>query len=255
MTSTNDRELALRAVRAAGEVTLVAFGRALTVEAKTSGVDLVTEVDRAAEAAAVAVLRAERPQDGLLGEEGAAAARGPGGRRWVVDALDGTLNYVGGLPHWCCAVALEDDGGVAAGAVLDPLRNEAFSAARGEGAWLDGTRLPPLDRGRALSRASVGTYVDPARVGGPEILPTLERLVRAGASLRILGSGSLELAWVAAGRLDAWIQADSAPWDWLPGALLVTEAGGRAAVLPGTPAWHVTAAAGLHDELAAALLG
>jgi myo-inositol-1(or 4)-monophosphatase len=220
------------------------------VETKPSPTDPVTEVDRAAEAAASAVVARERPDDARLGEE-TGDAPGTSGRRWTIDALDGTLNFVSGVPLFCCAVGLEDDAGGAASAVLDPSRDELFSAGRGEGAWLDGSRLA-LGDGRALREAVVCTYVQDER---PELLEGLRAIAGAQAQVRSFGSGSLELAWVASGRLGAWVQVRPARWDWLPGAVLVQEAGGTAAALDGGTGWHVAAAGGLHAELARLLAG
>jgi len=240
----SDRQVAEAAARAAGAVVRAAFGRPVAVEAKTSPTDPVTEVDRAAEAAATAVIARERPGDARLGEETGDAA-GTSGRRWTIDALDGTLNFVSGVPLFCCAIGLEDEAGGVASAVLDPSRGELFSAGRGEGAWLDGRRLA-LPAGRAPGEAVVGTYV---QQGGHAVLEGARVLVAAGAQVRSFGSGSLELAWVAAGRLDAWVQVRPARWDWLPGAVLVAEAGGIAAPLDGEAGWHVAAAPRLHGEL------
>src|SRR5207247_8384526 len=118
-----------RAARAGAAAALGRFGSALEAADKGTGGDPVSAADREAEAAAVGLLRAARPGDGLLGEEGATAEAAPGGRRWVVDGIDGTQNFLAGVPHWCCAVGLEDAGAAIAGAVCDPLRDELFAAA------------------------------------------------------------------------------------------------------------------------------
>lgn len=215
----NDLEVAVAAVRAAGPVLLEKHGR-VDVGFKSAPTDVVTEADVAAEAAAVEVLRRERPDDGILAEEGSSAE---GARQWTVDALDGTLNYTLGIPFWCTAVSLTDAAGERlASAVLDPARDELFCAARGEGAWRNGERLQVAGPD-ALNEAVISTYVHPAVPP-----PGLHALLDATGTLRALGSGSLELAWVAAGRLHAWAQYDSLAWDWRPGALLVAEAGGVA---------------------------
>ena len=162
--SVTDREVAEPAAAAAGAAALARFGGALDVAYKSSGGGPVTDADRAAEAAALAVLRAERPGDGVLGEEGGATG-GAGGRRWVVDALDGTANFLHGIPHWCAAVALQGpDGTVLASAVQDEVRAERFSAARGEAAGRPGIarRSAPAPR---LDRALVATFLRPDKVG------------------------------------------------------------------------------------------
>ncbi len=246
----SDRQVAEAAARAAGAVVRAAVGRPVAVETKTSPTDPVTEVDRAAEAAASAVVARERPHDARLGEE-TGDAPGASGRRWTIDALDGTLNFVLGVPLFCCAVGLEDERGGVASAVFDPSRDELFSAARGEGAWLDGRPLT-LAGGRAVREAVVGTYVQQGRV---LLLDGVRSIAASHAQVRSFGSGSLELAWVAAGRLDAWVQVHPARWDWLPGAVLVEQAGGIAAPVDGEAGWHVAAAPALHAELAELLAG
>jgi myo-inositol-1(or 4)-monophosphatase len=223
-----DRALAERLVRRAGEIALELRGGGADVKAG-GATDVVTDADRRAEAELLALLRFERPDDGVLGEEGAAVAGG--GRRWLLDPVDGTLNYAAGLPAWCTAVALVDEAGALASAVFDPLHAELFSAARGEGAGL--AVAPDV----SLVEATVATFVD-ARRRDDEITLATDALTRRVGALRAVGCGSLELAWVAAGRMHAWVQADVEPWDWHPGALLVGEAGGTVAV---HGRWHVAA--------------
>jgi myo-inositol-1(or 4)-monophosphatase len=230
----SDRALAERLVRLAGGIALELRGG--EAEIKDGATDVVTEADRCAEAAQLDLLRAERPGDGVLGEEGASAVA-DGDRRWLLDPVDGTLNYATGLPAWCSAVALLDGGGAVASAVYDPVAGELFSAARGEGAAVNGAPLR-VAVGPALADAVVATFVD-VRRRDAKIAAGTEALLGAVGALRAVGCGSLELAWVAAGRLHAWVQADVEPWDWHPGALLVAEAGGAARV---AGRWHVAAA-------------
>jgi len=216
----SDRELAERLVRAAGDIALELRGG--VVQSKGAATDVVTEADRRAEAAMVELLRAERPADGVVGEEGAAVA-GSGGRSWLLDPVDGTLNYARALPAWCAAACLVDGSGALACAVFDPVADELFSAARGAGA------PRPVAGAPGLSEAVVATFVDVRRRDAVVTAGT-ERLLRRVGALRAVGCGTLELAWVALGRLDGWVQADVEPWDWHPGALLVSEAGGCAQV-------------------------
>jgi myo-inositol-1(or 4)-monophosphatase len=233
----SDRELAERLVRAAGSVALASRGGAVGV--KGLATDVVTEADLRAEAAMVELLRAERPGDGVRGEEGASVAGGSA-RSWLLDPVDGTLNYARGLPAWCSAACLLDGSGAVASAVFDPVAGELFSAARGAP-----TAAPDAT---TLSEAVVATFVDMRR-RDDEVAVGIERVLRSVGALRSVGSGTLELAWVAAGRLDAWVQADVEPWDWYPGALLVAEAGG-AVVESGR--WRVAArSCSLADELVA----
>ena len=221
----------------------------------------MTEADTRAEALLLDILREERPGDGVVGEEGADVAGG-GVRRWLLDPVDGTLNYAAGVPVWCAAVVLVDDDGPLASAVYDAVHDELWSAARGAGATCNGAPLrlgahgetppdgdaPPPASGvvPSLADATVATFVDVRRRDAAITRATDDLAARVGA-LRALGCGSLELAWVAAGRLHGWIQPDVAPWDWHPGALLVREAGGVARV---EGRWHVAATAeSLADEL------
>jgi myo-inositol-1(or 4)-monophosphatase len=245
---TGDLDLAARAVRAGAEAALAVArdGGALDVQAKESPSDLVSRADTAAEAAIVALLRAERPGDALLGEEGASAETG-GGRRWLVDGIDGTFNFLAGIPHWCVAVGLEQDGEPAAGAVYDPSADELFVGGPGHPTTLDGAAVA-VRTGRTLEQAAVATYLPPTFA---DAAATLGRLVAPAGVLRTGGAGTLELAWVAAGRVDGWAQPDVAPWDWVPGAALVRHAGGTTTVLDGEPAWHLAGPPALVAELAA----
>jgi myo-inositol-1(or 4)-monophosphatase len=238
-----DLALAERLARTATTAALAA-GAGASVR-KGLATDVVTEADRRAEEVMVALLQAERPADGIVGEEGTAVAGGR--RRWLLDPVDGTLNFSLGVPVWCAAVALVDAAGPVVAAAHDPLRDELFSAARGGGARCNGSPLRPRPAPR-LAEALVSTFVD-VRHRDAEVTPATDRLTRAVGSLRSFGSGTLELAWVAAGRLHAWVQVDTEAWDWHPGALLVAEAGGIARV---RERWHVAAAgAALADEIEA----
>jgi myo-inositol-1(or 4)-monophosphatase len=251
MTTDRDRDLAERAVRAGGAQALRLAGGELDVRRKSSPADLVSAADHASEEAIVALLRAERPGDAIVGEEGASV--GGSTRRWLVDGLDGTVNFLRGIPQWCVAVVLEEGGEPLAAAVLDPARDELFSAARGEGAHREGVALRVRD-GAPLREAVVSSFLRADKLRGSSAIDGFGPLLGAPAVLRMGAAGSLELAWLAAGRIDAWAQPNVDPWDWLPGRLLVEEAGGRTAVLDGDPlAWHLAAAPGTFDELAALL--
>jgi myo-inositol-1(or 4)-monophosphatase len=251
-----DVEVAVALVGAAGEAVREARGRPVVAEAKTAATDVVTAADHAAEAAMVRILRAERPADGILGEEGSSAEPAAGGRTWVLDALDGTLNFATGLGPYCCAAALVEGDRALAVAVLDPVGGRRWSAAAGEGAFADG--LPIRAGGpERLADAILATYAHPDRKGRPGVLDGFRDLVEHAGMLRIIGSGTLDLAWVAEGHLHGWVQPGVEPWDWYPGALLVAEAGGVEAevVRAGTP-WRVAAAnRALLGELVAALEG
>jgi myo-inositol-1(or 4)-monophosphatase len=245
---TGDVDLAARAVRAGAAAALAEARQNLDVQAKSSPSDLVSRADTAAEAAIVALLRAERPADGIVGEEGALVEGGA--RRWLVDGIDGTFNFVSGIPHWCVAVGLEEDGAPVAGAVYDPNAGELFAAGPEQPTTRNGEPVA-VRAGRTLEQAAIATYLRDDK--GADRGATLARLEERVGILRTGGAGSLELAWVAAGRVDAWAQPNVSPWDWVPGAALVAHAGGRTEVLDGDPAWHVAGPAALVAELAALL--
>jgi myo-inositol-1(or 4)-monophosphatase len=218
------------------------------VSSKSSATDPVSDADREAERAIVDIIRAERPGDELLGEEGA-RSEGSSGRRWVVDPLDGTVNFLYGLSAWCVSVALEDGEGTLLGLVHDPLRGETYRAARGDGADLDGrplsVREPP-----ELARALIATgfsYEPERRARQAEVVARVLPRVR---DIRRAGAAALDLCWVAAGRLDGYYERGLKPWDWAAGRLLVAEAGGGVQMLPGEPPGLVAASPRLLPALA-----
>ena len=208
-------------------------GPARGLDSKSSSTDMVSDADREAEQAIAALLRAERPDDGLLGEEGA-DVEGTSGRRWVVDPLDGTTNFLYGFPAWAVSVAVEDDEGAIAGVVYDAVRDELFAAERGRGATANGAPIE-VRTGAALDRALIATgfgYDAGRRARQAEIVRVVLPKVR---DIRRAGAAALDLAWVAAGRLDGYWERGLHPWDWAAGRLLVTEAGGLVHDLPGDP--------------------
>lgn len=246
-----DLDVARGAVAAAAEAVVAAMGDAVTIDEKTAPTDLVTNADRAAESAAVAVIADARPGDGVRGEEGHATA---GRRTWLVDPVDGTLNLVRGLAGWSCVVALVEDGETELSFVRDVTASEAFWGMRDEGAWRD-THPMRVREDVGLDGALVSTYLHPSKRGMPGVDAVNRALVTGVGALRAgAGSGTLELAWIADGRLDGWVQPDLAPWDWEPGALLVREAGGRTAVVrprPDGPEWYVAGTPAVCDALVA----
>jgi myo-inositol-1(or 4)-monophosphatase len=242
-------ELAERAARAAGAVLLERFGRPPEgIDSKTSETDLVSDADREAEGVIQQLLATERPDDGLVAEEGARAEAG-NGRRWVVDPLDGTINFLYGIPVWCVSVALEDRDGGLLGVVHDPLRDETFTAARGEGCRLNGSPARVRECSRLeTALVATGFSYEPARRAeqaelAAHTLPRVRDIRRAGAA-------ALDLAWVAAGRLDGYYERGLKPWDWAAGRLLVEEAGGEVAQMPGEPLGLVAASPTLLPALA-----
>lgn len=219
-------ELAGRAAVAAGTTALGFFGSAVDTQAKNGPADLVSSADHRAEAAAVDVITAEAPGDHYLGEEGSRGeTAGEGRRTWVIDAIDGTFNFLHEISYWCSAIAVSDEYGIAASAVYEPVAGRLFMAGRGRGATCDGAAIAPLGAG-SLASLSLATYLHPDSFTDPELAEPLRRALAACGTVRITGSGSLDLCHVALGRLGLWLQHDVSPWDWQPGALLVQEAGG-----------------------------
>jgi myo-inositol-1(or 4)-monophosphatase len=211
---------------------------------------MVSDADRAAEEAISALLRAERPSDGLLGEEGL-SAEGSSGRRWVVDPLDGTTNYLYRYRAWCVSIALEDSAGEGLAAVVhDPLGGETFAAERGAGAFLAGRAEPLRVRDASdLSRALVATgfgYSPDVRAGQAELLRRVMPRVR---DVRRAGAAALDLCHLAAGRLDGYYERGLKRWDLAAGALIVREAGGIVKPLAGGRAGIAAAGPSLIDDL------
>lgn len=236
MAGSDDLALAASLVREAGTLAARMLADGLRVEQKTSVSDVVSAADRAAEERIAQRLAAERPDDGVVGEEGASRA---GARTWYLDPVDGTYNFVSGLPFWCSAVALTDDRGAVLGAVYCPVTDELWTGGRDHPARLNGDVLPRLAEA-GLGAVSVATYLHPTTLPDASVRRPLLRVMNNAATVRMLGSGSVELSAVASGRLGVWAQIDSAPWDWLPGSALVRAAGGATEVLElDGHRWHV----------------
>ena len=216
---------------------------------KSTETDMVSDADREAEEAIVAILRAERPEDGLVAEEGA-SSESASGRRWVVDPLDGTTNFLYGYPAWCVSIALEDRHGGVVGVVHDPARGETFRAERGRGCELNGEPVR-VRAGVPLETALLATgfyYTREVRAAQAELFRGVIPRVR---DVRRAGSAALDLAWVAAGRLDGYYERGLRSWDLAAGSLLVREAGGALASMAGEPPGLVAAHPALLPDLMA----
>ena len=228
--------VAVEIAREAGELARRRRSEGVEIAATKSAVaDIVTEADREVEALIRARLTEARPGDGFLGEESGATAQLAEGREtditWVVDPIDGTVNYAYGIPSYAVSIAAvtgkpdPEQWEALAAAVFNPMSGELFRAARGSGAWLDGSRLAvnaePSPAGALLA---TGFGYDPATHEGD--LARIARVMPLARDLRRIGAASLDLAFVAAGRLDGYFERGLQPWDHAAGALLVTEAGG-----------------------------
>ncbi|MFD7668145.1 inositol monophosphatase family protein [Streptomyces sp. NPDC059788] len=229
--------LAQEAARRAGELLRDGRPADLGVAAtKTSPIDVVTEMDIASEKLITGFLAEHRPDDGFLGEEGASVA-GTSGVRWVIDPVDGTVNYLYGLPSWAVSIAAEKDGEAVVGVVAAPARGETYHAVLGGGAFRDGepVRCRPAP---PLSQALIGTgfaYLSERRAAQAEVLRTLLPRVR---DIRRGGSAAIDLCDVACGRLDGYYERGLNPWDMAAGALIARESGALTGGRPGEPASH-----------------
>jgi len=254
-----DAELLLLAVEVAREAGALLLDRLhdvrTGVETKSSPTDMVSEVDREAEALITARILAARPGDAILGEEGANRA-GTSGVTWVVDPLDGTTNYLYRRGDFCVSIGVERGGEAVAGAVFDPSRGEMFAATAGEGATLNGSPLAvsgKLDLATAL--VGTGFGYDPGIRGRQGAV--VARLMPAVRDIRRAGSAALDLCAVACGRLDAYYESGLNPWDTSAGLLIAREAGARTGYvdIPGERRAVVAAPPALWEQLAAALTG
>jgi len=218
------RELAERVAREAGAELLEAFaGPAVGVEVKSTPTDLVSAADKAAEELILSRISAARPHDGFLGEEGADEA-GSSGLRWVVDPLDGTANFLFGIPQWAVSIAAEDGDGVVAGVVYDPPRDELWAAERDGPATLNGAAVRGsrrADLATALVATGFGYDAEVRRVQAETIAALLPEV----RDVRRFGAAALDLAWCAAGRFDAYYERGVHHWDVAAGALVCERAG------------------------------
>jgi myo-inositol-1(or 4)-monophosphatase len=248
-------DLALEAARRAGELLRDGRPADLGVAAtKSSPIDFVTEMDIAAEKLITGFLAEHRPDDGFLGEEGASTA-GTSGVRWVIDPLDGTVNYLYGLPTWAVSIAAERDGETVVGVVAAPMRRETYRAVLGGGAYADDKPLrcrpaPPLDQ----ALVSTGfNYVAAVRTHQADVA---QRLIPRLRDIRRSGSAAVDLCDVAAGRLDGYYERGLNAWDLAAGDLIAREAGALTGGRPGqAPSYDLAVAAspGVFEPLQALL--
>lgn len=257
-----DRALrtAIEAAQRAGDELLRRWAMPISGRAfKSSTTDEVSDADRAAERIVVEAIRAAHPDEEVVSEEGGGVS-GRSARRWLVDPLDGTINYLYRIPHWCVSIACVDTDGPVVGVVHDPVRQELFHATRGGGAWLRASGSHALGGARRLAVTDVHD-LGLALVASGFSYNSDERREQARREgvilphvrdVRRMGSAALDLAWCAAARLDAYEEAGGNEWDWAAGRLLVTEAGGVVSEGPGVREGSETLIAsgpGVHDAL------
>ncbi len=217
--------IAVAAARAAGSIIVRYLDRVDTLDVSTKHMnEFVTQVDRESEAIIIADIRKAYPNHAILAEESGAA--GESEYRWIIDPLDGTTNYLHGFPQFCVSIALEHRGRLDQGVVFDPLRQELFIASRGGGARLDDRRIR-VSKQTSLEGSLLGTgFPFRGTYDLDTYLETLRTLVPRSAGVRRAGAAALDLAYVAAGRLDGFWEFGLEPWDMAAGVLLIREAGG-----------------------------
>jgi myo-inositol-1(or 4)-monophosphatase len=237
-------QVAIDAARMAGALLAerARRGAEREVASKSTPTDLVSEADVASERAIRELLERRRPQDGFVGEEGGGSKPGQSGLRWVVDPLDGTINFLFGIPQWCVSVAVRDVEGTLAGAVYDPNRDELFAATRtGCPALITADGTLELGRARAAGPGTLGEDLAAAMIATGLAYDAavrraqarvLERLVPRVRDIRRFGSAALDLAWTAVGRYDAYFERSVKEWDIAAGALVCERAGLRVLELP-----------------------
>lgn len=217
----------IKAARKAGRSLVKDFREVENLQVSTKGPgDFVSRADREAERIIKEELRGARPNYGWLGEETGLEAGEDPTRRWIVDPLDGTTNFLHGMPHWAVSIALEHKGEIVAAVIFDPAKDELFTAEKGDGAFVNDKRLRVSGR-REMNSAVFATGVPFGAKGTlPATLKDLARLMPVCAGVRRWGSAALDLAYVAAGRYDGYWERGIQPWDIAAGILLVREAGG-----------------------------
>ena len=224
--SQDDLSLALRLADEAGAILMEHWSARtrIAVRTKRAG-DFVSDADHAAERHLRAALAVARPDDGWLGEETGAAVGN--GRRWIVDPLDGTTNFLRGIGHWCVSIALEEAGALVLGVVHDPVKGETFAARGGQGATLNGHAIA-VSQTQAMSDALFGTGIPFGGMAHIDDHATdLARVMPRCAGVRRMGAAALDLAYVAVGRFDGYWERRLQPWDIAAGLVLLREAGAR----------------------------
>jgi myo-inositol-1(or 4)-monophosphatase len=218
----------IKAARKAARSLRRDYGEIQNLQVSRKGpADFVTNADLKAEEIIAEELRHARPEYGFLMEEsGAKESSDPKGRRWIVDPLDGTTNFMHGLPHFAISIAAEEAGEIVAGVIFDPIKDELFRAEKGDGAFMNDVRLRVAAR-RRLDEAIFATGIPFKGIAAHEpFLRELPRVMAETAGVRRWGTASLDLAYVAAGRVDGFWERNLKPWDYAAGILLVREAGG-----------------------------
>ncbi|MDK8882855.1 inositol monophosphatase family protein [Corynebacterium striatum] len=243
-----DAHLAQALVYNAGRLAWRMREQGVDINQKTSVSDVVTDADRAAERFVAGVLEVVRPEDGILGEEGATRPS-TSGRTWVIDPVDGTYNFSSGSDYWCSALALADAEGVVFGAVHRPAMGYTWFGGRDFPTSRDGKDVAKLQN-QSAKEISMATYLHPTSIQDADIRAAWQRVGEKFATVRMLGAGSVDLSSVADGTWGAWMQHSVADWDWFPGKALVEAAGGAARkVEAGGVEWCIAGNKQVVDEM------
>jgi myo-inositol-1(or 4)-monophosphatase len=218
--------IAFKAAREASKLILNKYDRLDTVKVlEKDNNDFVTEVDQAAEQIIIETLKESYPDHSFLGEE-SGELEGDPNQQWIIDPIDGTTNFIHGFPHFCISIAFKLNGKIEHGLIYDPIRQELFSASRGKGAQLNDKRIR-VSQCKTLSNALIGTgFPFKQKQQFNHYLKTFEAIFPKSRGIRRSGSAALDLAYVAAGRLDGFWELSLKPWDIAAGVLLIQEAGG-----------------------------
>ena len=217
----------IKAARAAGRSLVKDFREVENLQVSSKGAgDFVSRADIRAEEIVRETLMEARPTYGWLGEESDEVEGKDPTRRWIVDPLDGTTNFLHGLPHWAVSIALEHKGEITSAVIFDPAKGELFWAEKGNGAWMNDTRIRVSDRSRMIESIFATGLPFGGRADLPETLKDLARLLPTTAGVRRWGAAALDLAYVAAGRYDGFWERRLNAWDMAAGLLIVKEAGG-----------------------------
>ena len=242
-----------KAAREAGQLMKERFNSGFRIDNKDGVNDLVTEVDHAAEKLIMDIIRTEFPDHFILSEE-VGEIKMDSAYKWIIDPIDGTVNYANGIPICCVSIGVEHEGKMILGAVFNPFIDEFFFAEKGAGAFMNEKRIRVSEKDSVLHSCLVTgfpyTYLDSQN--GP--LEVFSRLIRKGVAVRRLGSAAIDLCWVAAGRFDGFYEHKLNAWDSAAGFLLVEEAGGKVTDFEGNPYSpyqpHIVATNGkIHTEL------
>ena len=216
----------LKAARAGGAVIQEYFNREIQISNKEGINNLVTEADHASEKAIIEIIRKEFPDHYIISEE-VGELKMDSDYRWIIDPIDGTVNFANGIPICCVSIAVEHKGEIVLGAVYNPFMNEFFFAQKGQGSWLNDRKIEVSNKNEVIRACLVTgfpyTYLD--MPNGP--LQIFERFIRKGIPVRRLGSAAIDLCWVAAGRFDGFYEMNLQAWDSAAGFLIVEEAGGK----------------------------